>query len=42
MAEDVNFRVEKFNGQKLLVMEDEHGRFFISEGSIPTIGQNRK
>jgi hypothetical protein len=40
MSEDGKFRVKKFNGKKLPVMEDADGRLFISEGSIPTIGQD--
>jgi hypothetical protein len=42
MVEDGKFRVNKFNEQKLPVMEDADGRLFISEGSIPSIGWNRK
>jgi hypothetical protein len=42
MSEDGKFRVEKFNGKKIPVMEDVDGIFFISEGSISTFGWNRK
>ena len=38
MEEEVNFRVEKFNGQKLSIMEDANAGLSLPEGSVLAVG----